>query len=93
MLIEHHHRQGVPEDPDLQNARSADPPSYSAVRTRDALYVRYADGEQEYYDTRADPSELVNRASAGVPPRLPRMLDALVACHGAEACAAAARTP
>lgn len=92
VLIEHHHRQGVPGDPDLQNARSADPPGYSAVRTADALYVRYADGEQEYYDTRSDPDELVNRASSGIPARLPRMLQALEACHDAESCAAASRT-
>jgi N-acetylglucosamine-6-sulfatase len=92
VLIEHHHRQGVPSDPDLQNARSADPPGYAAVRTTHALYVRYADGEQEYYDTDADPYELVNRARSGVPPRLQRMLSALERCHGAASCQSASRT-
>jgi N-acetylglucosamine-6-sulfatase len=92
VLIEHHHRQGVPGDPDLQNTRSADPPGYIGVRTRDALYVRYADGEQEYYDTAKDPSELHDIAGKGVPQRLQRMLSALERCHGAASCQAAART-
>ena len=93
VLIEHHHRQGVPTDPDLQNARSADPPAYAAVRTKEALYVRYAGGEQEYYDTVSDPFQLDNRAREGVPGRLVRMLDALTTCRGAASCQAAARTP
>jgi arylsulfatase A-like enzyme len=92
VLIEHHHRQGVPSDPDLQNARAADPPGYAAVRTKDALYVRYTDGEQEYYDTRTDPSELDDIARRGVPGRLQRMLSALQGCHGAASCQAASRT-
>ncbi len=92
VLVEHHHRQGVPQDPDLQNRRSADPPGYAAVRTAGALYVRYDDGEQEYYDTRSDPDELDNRAPEGVPAELPRMLDALRHCSGAASCAATART-
>jgi arylsulfatase A-like enzyme len=92
VLIEHHHRQGVPGDPDLQNARSADPPGYEAVRTKDAIYVRYANGEQEYYDTRTDPDELHDLASKGVPARLQRMLIALEACRGVASCQAAART-
>ena len=92
VLIEHHHRQGVPGDPDLQNARSADPPGYEAVRTRDAVYVRYTDGEEEYYDTRTDPAELDNLAPKGVPARLQRMLSALEDCHGVASCQAASRT-
>lgn len=91
VLVEHHHREGVPLGPDLQNARSADPPAYEAVRTAGALYVRYADGEQEYYDTRTDPYELDNRAAQGVPERLQRMLAALEGCRGEVACQAAAR--
>lgn len=92
VLIEHHHRQGVPSDPDRQNRRNADPPAYEAVRTRDAVYVRYQDGEQEYYDTRTDPDELDNLAPKGVPDRMKRMLAALQACKGEVACQAAART-
>jgi hypothetical protein len=82
----------VPSDPDLQNARAADPPGYTAVRTRDALYVRYADGEQEYYDTATDPAELDDLASKGVPARLQRMLSSLESCHGVASCQAASRT-
>jgi N-acetylglucosamine-6-sulfatase len=92
VLIEHHHRAGIPEGPDLQNDRQADPPAYAAVRTRDALYVRYASGEQEYYDTRTDPEQLTNLARSGVPERLQRMLTALESCHGERSCQAAART-
>jgi hypothetical protein len=62
------------------------------VRTKDAVYVRYANGEQEYYDTAADPDELDNLAHEGVPLRLQRMLGALVSCHGVASCQAASRT-
>ena len=53
--------------------------------------MRYSTGEQEYYDTRTDPSELDNRAGSGVPARLERVLDALEHCHGQTSCQAAAR--
>jgi N-acetylglucosamine-6-sulfatase len=90
VLIEHHHRQGVTLGPDRQNARGADPPGYAAVRTAGALYVRYDTGEEEYYDTLADPSELDNLGSRGVPERMRRLLDALVHCHGTISCQSAA---
>jgi arylsulfatase A-like enzyme len=38
-------------------------PSYCAVRSRTATYVRYATGEEELYLLTSDPYELVNRAS------------------------------
>lgn len=38
------------------------PPSWDAIRTADHLYVRYANGERELYDTAADPHQLTNRA-------------------------------
>src|SRR6266700_2450024 len=63
VLIEHHgpdHSQG---DPDRQAKASADPPSYEAIRTANALYVLYADGKREYYDTASDPLELDNIAA------------------------------
>ncbi|MFD1722690.1 sulfatase [Amnibacterium endophyticum] len=91
VLLEHHHRQGVPGDPDLQNKRGADPPGYAAVRTKDSLYVRYADGEQEYYDLRHDPYELHDRVKAGVPSNLVRALHRLTTCSGRAQCQAAAR--
>jgi arylsulfatase A-like enzyme len=90
VLIEHHHRQGVTLGPDRQNARSADPPGYEAVRTAAALYVRYDSGEEEYYDLVADPDELDNLGARGVPDRMRRLLDALVSCHGTISCQTAA---
>jgi arylsulfatase A-like enzyme len=35
-------------------------PSYCGWRTKKASYVRYADGDAEFYDLRADPWELNN---------------------------------
>ena len=90
VLIEHHGPDDTKGDPDAQSAKHADPPSYEAVRTATALYVLYADGDQEYYDTANDPNELDNLAANGVPPELPKMLTALQNCHNAAACQAAA---
>lgn len=39
-------------------------PPYCGWRTADDLYVRYANGDEEYYDYSIDPYELRNRASA-----------------------------
>ena len=91
VLIEHHGPDDTKGDPDRQTAAEADPPSYEAVRTSAALYVRYADGDQEYYDTAHDPDELDNIAAQGVPPALPKMLTALQNCHNSTACQAAAQ--
>jgi arylsulfatase A-like enzyme len=90
ILIEHHGPDDQSGDPDRQNRLSGDPPSYEAVRTANALYVRYASGEQEYYDTARDPLELDNIASGGVPADLRRALTALSDCHGGASCWAAA---
>ena len=38
-------------------------PSYCAVRSGTATYVRYATGEEELYLLASDPYELVNRAT------------------------------
>jgi len=80
-------------DPDRQNKLSGDPPSYEAIRTATALYVRYANGEQEYYNTARDPFELDNIASSGVPAALRTALAALANCHGGASCWAAAHLP
>ncbi len=64
VLIEHHGPDATADDPDKPPPMSGNPPSYEAVRTANALYVEYADGEREYYDTRADPDQLANRASS-----------------------------
>ncbi len=91
VLIEHHGPDHGVGDPDRQSARSADPPSYEAVRTADALYVRYANGKQEYYDTARDPLELDNIAAQGIPESLKKALRALESCHTGPTCWAAAR--
>jgi N-acetylglucosamine-6-sulfatase len=60
------------------------------VRTANALYVRYAGGAQEYYDTATDPYELDNLAGQGVPADLRNTLSALENCHTGATCWAAA---
>ncbi len=90
ILIEHHGPDDDKGDPDRQAAPSANPPSYEAVRTANALYVVYASGEQEYYDTARDPLELDNIAATGVPASLKKALAALENCHSGVTCWAAA---
>jgi N-acetylglucosamine-6-sulfatase len=90
ILVEHHGPDFSPGDPDRQTQEPGDPPSYEAVRTANALYVRYAGGAQEYYDTAADPYELDNLAAKGVPAGLRNALSALENCHTGAACWAAA---
>jgi arylsulfatase A-like enzyme len=93
ILIEHHGPDDRPGDPDAQVNAQADPPSYGAVRTENALYVVYGTGYQEYYDTATDPLELDNVASQGVPPELRKALAALENCHNGVTCWAAAHLP
>jgi N-acetylglucosamine-6-sulfatase len=90
ILIEHHGPDDSPADPDRQNNQQGDPPSYEAVRTGNALYVRYDNGQQEYYDTATDPYELNNIAGEGIPPDLAKALNAMENCHTAATCWAAA---
>jgi N-acetylglucosamine-6-sulfatase len=56
--------------------RHAPIPDYDAVRTADHLYVEYANGDRELYDTRRDPHEVHNLA--GAQPRLERSLAARI---------------
>jgi arylsulfatase A-like enzyme len=93
VLVEHHHPGGLTAGPDLQPVRAGAPPTYTAVRTLQALYVRYADGSQEYYDTATDPNELHNLAADGIPAGLLLTLDKLRTCHGTTQCHAAALLP
>jgi N-acetylglucosamine-6-sulfatase len=39
-------------------------PAYCGVRTKRELFVHYASGEEEFYNLRQDPYQLMNRASA-----------------------------
>jgi N-acetylglucosamine-6-sulfatase len=52
-------------------------PDYDAVRTGRYLYVEYADGDRELYDTRNDPDEIDNLA--GTRPALERTLAGRIA--------------
>lgn len=78
-------------------ARDAHIPDYDAVRTTRYLYVKYADGEHELYDTRKDPEEIHNLTATGVDRRietlLDRQLEELRHCAGNACRAAEARTP
>jgi arylsulfatase A-like enzyme len=97
ILVEHHGPDRNPSDPDFPKSRGAsNPPSYEALRLRHALYVAYANGEREYFNLRADPYELHNRAGklgAGQRRRLQRALGRLASCSGAAGCWAASHVP
>jgi N-acetylglucosamine-6-sulfatase len=93
VLIEHHGYDDVPGDPDAQSHAQADPPSYEAIRTANALFVRYVGGYEEYYNTDVDPYELDNLGGSRAPPDLKRALRALSECHRAVQCQKAATQP
>jgi arylsulfatase A-like enzyme len=93
VLIEHHGHDDRPGDPDAQSAAHGDPSSYEAVRTLSALYVRYTNGFEEYYDTAVDPYELDNLGGKQAPPSVRLALRELSQCHGAVACQRAATEP
>jgi N-acetylglucosamine-6-sulfatase len=92
-LIEHHSKPAPPgQDPDQQSRLSGAPPSYEALRTADALYVEYRNGEREYYDLTRDPDELDNRvaeAPRATIARLAAWLHRLEHCRGHVSCSAA----
>lgn len=93
-LVEQHGplnaRDDVPRlDPDFPKAGSGNPPSYAAIRSAGFIYVKYANGEREYYNLRTDPAELHNIAASLSPRRrrhLDRELSALENCSGATQC-------
>jgi N-acetylglucosamine-6-sulfatase len=88
-LIEHRSPPYDPTDPDLPLLRLENPTSYEALRTEEAMYVEYTDGEIGYYDLRRDPDELKNVASSLPATQRQRLHDVLRAneeCKGAAAC-------
>ena len=91
-LVEHHGPRHEPEDPDAPGVRSGNPPSYEAIRTRNAVYVEYVDGDKEYHDLATDPYELHNTFSS-LPAEQKAALHAAITatqnCHGTESCWAA----
>ena len=62
-LVEHHGPDFQKGDPDLPLPGSGNPQSYEALRTGDAVYVEYANGQREYYNVDHDPFELRNTYS------------------------------
>ncbi|MET8183811.1 sulfatase [Streptomyces sp. NPDC005336] len=94
VLVEHHHAKSKKNDPDAAPDDAGNPPSYEAIRTADSLYIEYATGEREYYETRSDPHQLKNLA-ASLPAEkrasLHKTLTALKHCRGAKSCQAASR--
>jgi N-acetylglucosamine-6-sulfatase len=56
-------------------ARDAHITDYDAVRTARYLYVKYADGEHELYDLRADPEEIHNLAGTSPARSVETLLD------------------
>ena len=58
------------------------PPTYNAIRARNFTYVRYVDGEREYYDrsrTRTSCTTSGRRLSAARMAALDQIMNALIA--------------
>jgi arylsulfatase A-like enzyme len=78
----------------LEHSSSGRFPGYQALRTRTVTYVRYENGEREYFDRSADPWELrngVGRLPESELSRLDAALDRYARCRGADDCDAAAQ--
>jgi N-acetylglucosamine-6-sulfatase len=89
VLIEYRSEETDPDDPDRQTPASGNPPTYQALRGENWLYVEYATGEREYYDTLADPEQLNNVVSRQSADRLALLHTTLLEmrlCAGAEDC-------
>jgi arylsulfatase A-like enzyme len=93
-LVEHHGPDRYPGDPDAQSFIDGNPPTYDAIRSVNFTYVRYADGQREYYDLANDPAEMDNvygSLSRSRIARLNSMMNALAHCRGATSCWRAGR--
>ncbi len=89
-LIEHRYDPHQQADPDKQDVlKSRVPPTYNAIRAQNFVYVRYADGDREYYNTLKDPYELHNLGPSLPKSRvaaLDKIMNALIACHSGTQC-------
>ncbi len=88
-LIEHAHDKPMPTDPDTQDYSSGTPPTYNAIRTKSFIFIRYEDGDIEYYDIAKDPYELHNLGPSLSKLRtgyLNHVMNQLIACHGSTEC-------
>ena len=84
-LVEHKGPHKEPDDPDAPGPKGANPTTYEALRTANAVYVEYADGEREYHDLSSDPDELRNTFTSLAKAdqiALHASLQALKDCHG-----------
>jgi N-acetylglucosamine-6-sulfatase len=98
-VVEHEHSALNPDDPDTETpvegaAEPGNPPTYVALRFKDALYVEYLDGTGVvgYYDLKSDPYQLHNIAPTLPAARLAALHAAMLAnhsCQGATSCGAA----
>ena len=61
LSIEHLNHEHRADDPDAPTPYGANPPTYTALRSANFLYVEYATGEMAYYDLSADPHQLNNQ--------------------------------
>ena len=96
VLVEHRGSNTVGGDPDAQGSKQGKPPTYSALRLQDALYVEYARPDQpaEYYDLAADPDARRNVFASLPSSRQAQLADRLArlrACSGAVSCQSADR--
>jgi N-acetylglucosamine-6-sulfatase len=95
-LVEHHYPRRTPKDandPDQQTVWGGTPPTYTAVRSAQWVYIRYlASGDREYYDLAKDPYELHDLGPSLSKERiadLDRIMNGLVNCHSGIQCWAA----
>ncbi len=80
---------------DVPAAGNARVPPYYALRSESKLFVRYADGERELYDTDKDPYQMKNLAASAPQEQiagLDRWLQEIIDCEG-ESCLDAERSP
>lgn len=85
--IEHLNHLHSAEDPDAPVQYGGNPPTYTALRTAQALYVEYATGEAAYYDLKTDPFELHNTVNGLPSAQRTQLKGALLThqrCRGAE---------
>jgi N-acetylglucosamine-6-sulfatase len=93
-LIEHQGPVRAMADPDFKPNRSGNPTTYEALRSVDALYVEYSDGDREYHDLAADPYELRNTYASLTAERkaeLHALMEEIGNCRGATECSVSSK--
>jgi N-acetylglucosamine-6-sulfatase len=93
-LIEHQGPVRAMTDPDFKPNRSGNPTTYEALRSVDALYVEYSDGDREYHNLAADPHELCNNYASLTAERkaeLHALMEEIRNCRGATECSVSSK--